>query len=524
MKKGEVLFLLIILTIASFFRFWKLSIIPPGLYPDEAINGNEAITLSGRVFYPENNGREGLFVNLISLSFAIFDPSIWAMRFVSAIIGVLTVLGLYLLTKELINQAMDNKKQETRIALLASFFLAVSFWHINFSRIVFRAILLPFILVFAFYFLFRGFRTQKNHHFIISGIFLGLGFYTYISYRFVVLLMGIVLFSWYFIYKKQGSGKWFLLFAVCCLLFTVLVALPIGIYFLKNPGDFLGRATPISVFVTENPLKEFGKSLVLHLALFNFYGDPNWRHNFSGSPQLFWPIGIFFLVGMGLSIKKIVEALRKKDCLLFAVHCFLLSWFFIMLLPGVLTYEGVPHALRTIGVIPSVYIFAALGGNYLYDWLNNKINNKRLIFVFCSLFFVLLTFTQLYKYFFCWGQHPEVANAFSKDYVDLGNYLNSLPQDVQKYVIVNRSGVPVPWPDGLPMPAQTPMFIERTKFGKTNSSYLLPDRLNEIKIDERKTIILLVAFDEGLLWELKARFPQGEIRNEKGIWVYKINL
>ena len=524
MKRGEVLFLLIILTIASFFRLWKLSIIPPGLYPDEAINGNEAITLSGRVFYPENNGREGLYINLISLSFAIFGPSIWAMRFVSAIIGVLTVLGLYLLTKELINQLTDNKKQETRIALLASFFLAVSFWHINFSRIVFRAILLPFILVFAFYFLFLGFRTKKTHHLIISGIFFGLGFYTYISYRFIVLLLACVLISFWFIYKKQGLQKKFL-FSIFYFLFSIfLIALPIGIYFLKNPEDFLGRATPISIFATENPLEEFGKSLVLHLVMFNFYGDPNWRHNFSGSPQLFWPIGIFFLVGIGLSIKKIVEALRKKGCLLFTVYCFLLSLFFIMLLPGVLTYEGIPHALRTIGVIPSVYIFAALGGIYSYNWLNNKIKNKNLFFVFCSLFFVLLTFTQFYKYFFCWGQHPEVANAFSKDYVDFGNYLNSLPQDIQKYIIVNRSGVPVPWPDGLPMPAQTPMFMERTKFGKTNSIYLLPDRLNEIKIDERKTIILPMAFDEGLLWELKTRFPQGEVRNENGVWVYKINL
>ena len=206
MKKGELLFLVIILMIASFFRLWKLSIIPSGLYHDEAINGNEAITLPGQVFYPENNGREGLYINLISLSFAIFGPSILAMKFVSATIGILTIPGLYLLTKELISQITDNKKQETTIALLASFFLATSFWHTNFSRIAFRAILVPFILVFAFYFLFRGFRTKKSCNFVISGIFFGLGFYTYISYRFVVLLMGVVLFSWYLLYKKQGLG------------------------------------------------------------------------------------------------------------------------------------------------------------------------------------------------------------------------------------------------------------------------------------------------------------------------------
>ena len=64
MKRSNII-LLIILLIAVFFRVWQLSSIPPGLYPDEAINGNEAITNPGKLFYPENNGREGLFINVI---------------------------------------------------------------------------------------------------------------------------------------------------------------------------------------------------------------------------------------------------------------------------------------------------------------------------------------------------------------------------------------------------------------------------------------------------------------------------
>jgi predicted membrane-bound mannosyltransferase len=59
--KKEIVFLLVILAIASFFRLWKLDSIPPGLYPDVAINGNDALdslkTGTFKVFYPENNGR-----------------------------------------------------------------------------------------------------------------------------------------------------------------------------------------------------------------------------------------------------------------------------------------------------------------------------------------------------------------------------------------------------------------------------------------------------------------------------------
>jgi len=523
--KKTIILLLIILLIAVFFRLWQIDSIPPGLYPDEAINGNEALdtleTKNFKVFYPENNGREGLFIWLLSFSFLIFGPSIWALKLIPAIIGILTVLGLYLLTKELFSQYI--KKSSRYIALLASFFLTISFWHINFSRIGFRAILIPFILVFSFYFLFKGFREKKALFFVISGIFFGLGFYTYISYRFVVLLLAITLICWWLVYKKQNLQKKFLLFALYCLLFTFITALPMGLYFLKNPQDFMGRATGVSVFVQENPVREAGKSLISHLGMFNIRGDSNWRHNFADSPQLLWPIGIFFLIGIVLSIKELVISLKRKTCSMFTVHCLLLSWFFIMLLPGVLSYEGIPHALRLIGVIPVVYVFAGLGAWWLFKKLKSfyKTKNQLIAFYLClSILFLVLGYSQFNKYFYQWGKNPEVQGAFSKNYVAIGNYLNTLPDNVQKYVIVNQSGVPVPWPDGIPMPAQTLIFIERTKFGQIRSTYLLTEDLNQIKID-KKTVIVPLQYDDDLFSKLLILFPDGKFQEKNGIWIIK---
>ena len=144
-RREEWFILLLILTIAVFFRFYQLNSIPSGLWPDEAANGVDALkaldSSDFRIFYPANNGREGLFINLQAISISLFGATPFALRLVSAIIGTLTVLGLYLLAKQLFNR---------RIASVAAFFLAVSFWHVNFSRIGFRAIMLPFIMVFAF--------------------------------------------------------------------------------------------------------------------------------------------------------------------------------------------------------------------------------------------------------------------------------------------------------------------------------------------------------------------------------------
>jgi len=311
MKVKILIFLIIILTIASFFRLWQLNSIPPGLYPDEAINANDAFqslkTKGFKIFYPENNGREGLYINLIALSFSIFGVSIWSIKIVSVIIGILTVLGMYLLVKELF---IKHKNSEI-IALLSSFFLATSFWHINFSRIGFRAILVPFILVFSFYFLFKGFRTKNFLNLAISGIIFGIGFHTYISFRLAVLLIIAVLFLWLLTYRKEGKQRKYLLLASCFLLFIFIAALPIGIYFLNSPHHFISRATGVSVFAQPNLFKAFGESLARHLAMFNFYGDANWRHNIAESPILFWPVGILFLIGLIISIKESLLSIKN---------------------------------------------------------------------------------------------------------------------------------------------------------------------------------------------------------------------
>src|SRR3989344_6559796 len=134
MKNKSLLFLIIILVIASFFRLWQLNEIPPGLYPDVAIYANDALdslkTKDFKVFYPENNGREGLYMWILALSFSLFGVSIWSIKIVTATIGILTVFGLYLFTKELFKTISNQQLTINNeiIALLSSFFLAISFW------------------------------------------------------------------------------------------------------------------------------------------------------------------------------------------------------------------------------------------------------------------------------------------------------------------------------------------------------------------------------------------------------------
>ena len=218
------------------------------------------------------------------------------------------------------------------------------------------------------------------------------------------------------------------------------------------------------------------------------------------------------------------KIISKKSSSFVICHWSLVIWFFIMLLPGILTYEGVPHALRIIGVIPAVYIFVGFGGWKVYEFLNQNTTKKTLLLIASFLFLLSMGISEFNKYFVKWAKNLEVENAFSKDYVEIGNYLNSLPSETQKYVIVNVPGVPVPYPDGIPIPAQTVMFIENTKYGFPQSIYLLSENLEEIKINKEKIVILPMRYDENLFNEFLKRFPQGESQKENEIWLYKINF
>jgi hypothetical protein len=212
----------------------------------------------------------------------------------------------------------------------------------------------------------------------------------------------------------------------------------------------------------------------------------------------------------------------KKNWELVSPSWLLLSWFFVMLLPGILTYEGIPHSLRTIGSIPPVYIFSALGGFWLYSFFEKRIKKEYKILLFLAVLISLfgILFFQYNKYFNLWAKNYHTKEAFSQGLVEMGNYLNSLPENIEKYIIVNQPGVPVPYPDGIPMPAQTIMFIEATEGKQDTTQYLLPEEIEKIKI-KKEAVILIMREDVDIFVKLFATLPKGQLRKEKNFWLYK---
>jgi 4-amino-4-deoxy-L-arabinose transferase-like glycosyltransferase len=469
-----------ILIIAIFFRFYHFTTTPPGLYPDEAMDGNNAVqaaeTNHFQVFYVEDNGREGLYVNLIAAFlklWPIYKP--WVIRLPAAIAGVLTVWGLYLLVAELFGNGPG---------LLAAFLLATSFWGIIFSRIGFRAILAPLALVFTLWLLIKAYRSAHTRMAVVytclAGIIYGLGFYTYIAYRVTPILF--LLFIPFF-RKIPGFWKRTLGF----IFVTFIVAAPIGWYFATNPGSFFGRTAEISVTSAANPAHDFAINIVKEALMFNYHGDYNWRQNVSGAPELFWPVGALFILGMVLSAYFIVRRARKKyitaeDEKLFPQFGILLTfaWLAFGILPAAASDEGIPHALRSILALAPALIFATLGGVWLYRIIK-KHWRPAMAKGFMVVFLIVVAGWGYYDYFIVWAQNPNVPGAFSANYVTIGQQINALPESMPKYVVVNAGGVLA---NGIPVPAETTMFITHSftaaDAAAANIHYVLPNQTSSI--------------------------------------------
>lgn len=504
-KKFLLVFIFVLL-ISFFLRIWQLDSIPPGLYPDEAINGNEAYSTlkSGvfQVFYPENNGREGLYINFIAFSFNLLGPSIFALRLTSVLLGILTVFVIFFLAKIFFNR---------EIALLSSALLGFSYWHLSFSRLGFRAILVPLILTLALYFLIKGFKSRKLDHLVISGFFWGLGFYSYISFRLAYFFLFLIFV--YLLFKNRDNRlelKFYLKSFLIIISILFIVVAPLLLYFIYYPEYFISRAQGVSIFAHPNIIKNFFNSLFQHLLMFNLRGDLNWRHHFSGLPMLNPLVGLFFLYGFYLSVKKIREDSK---------YLILIAWFFIMLLPGVLTIEGIPHSLRVVGVIPAVFILAAMG---LWEFAQRYPLKKKVIIAGVLIFSFLYSFI---LYFFIWAKNPNVAGAFTSKFVEVGKTLNSLPENFTRVVIVNESGVPVPFPDGIPMPAQTPIFMEIAHYGKKRSYYLKPEDLDILffSISSSRPLALIPMRDDEVTYQkLESLFPSLQKEKINNITIYVV--
>lgn len=437
--------LALILALAFFVRIYHIESIPVGIYPDEAANGVDALhaleTKKFELFYPANFGREGLFINLQALSIALLGNTITALKLWSIIFGTLSVLGIALLATELFKRRGAG--------LIAGFMLATSYWAINFSRIGFRAIMTTFLLTFSFYFFFRGLRTRRLTDFLISGAIFGLGLHTYVAFRLAPLILILLLPALFLSYEKFLKRFW--KHGALFLLGAFVTAAPMLYhFFIAHPEDFVSRSAHISVFSPAinhgDVLGTLAKTFSISLIKYNFFGDQNWRHNYPPYPLLDPFVGTLFLAGFLFIIWQTVTIIGRRvrdndrDTRL-VTNVFLLGSLFAMLAPEFLTDEGLPHALRSIGTQMPIFLIATLPALWILKKALRSPSGMKIALCFLLVITLISSATfNLTKYFVFFAGSPAAAGSFNENYTNMGRYLLTLPDHLNKYILIDEKG------------------------------------------------------------------------------------
>lgn len=424
-KSLQILFLILIL--AAFLRLWRIDQVPVSLFGDELDVGYHAYSIlktgkdySGNFmplhFHSFAEWRTPLYLYSSVPTVALFGISPLGVRLPAAIFGILGVWFFYLLVK------VFTKKEN--LSLLSAFLLAISPWHIQYSRAGFEATQMLALYLAGIYFFYRAVK-EDGKWLIPSAFLLALTPWVYSTAKFFLPLTLVVIFSIWFKELKKIPAKQIII----SLLVFLAVVLPITWSTLFGGGT--ARFQNLSIFTDPTTVPEIGFDRlqdarvrdpkvqfgiqptfidrVFHNKIISWsgiffrnypqpfsthflfiQGDLNPRHSI-GKGELYRFEIIFLLLGIVFFLTRPID---KK------VKLFLFLWLITAPIPAALTRDGGMHATRLFFLLPVLILLIAMG--VIYSWESLKKYRKVFVFIYTSVLLVSFIFYQ-HQY---WMHYP----------------------------------------------------------------------------------------------------------------------
>lgn len=458
-RKGPIKILVILFVVGLFIRLIGLESYPVGFHRDEAYLGYNAYSI-----LKTGNDINGNFFPLFLESFLytpagysyfsipfikIFGLNVFAVRFASVIFGAFSIpLMFYATRKIVLHEKSKFSKNSTFIALISSFLLAISPWHINLSRTASVSTLVLFFILLGLIFLLKWSDVKKFRYLSISffSFLVSLSFYI-APYAFLppFLLLVFLVFKEHFIKKN----KFQYLFA------SIFIVIPIIYVFTSHTLSI----RPTSLSLTNDPqvpaileesihndgrynlptylVRVFHNKPIVILDLFaeNYFShlSYNFLFNDSGFPirykvpsaGLIYPVLLIFLI-LGL-----LTIFKEK----WKIRWLLVGWILISPIGSAMSSDDVPNFQRVIFMLPPILIIISIGFLWLINYLKHK---SRYLF-----FIVLGVFT--YQVIFYVHQYVGHMNSYQpwhrqEGYKNLAKILSE--SNYERIVVTNRESAP----------------------------------------------------------------------------------
>jgi 4-amino-4-deoxy-L-arabinose transferase-like glycosyltransferase len=533
-------YMILILLLAIFLRFWQLGVIPQSLNWDEVAFGYNAyaIGIDGKdefgqflpYKYLESYGdfKPPLYAYVSVIPIKIFGLNEFSTRFASALFGSFTVLATYFLTKTIFYSA----KRSEAYALFAMLLLAISPWHVNLSRAAYEANVATFFIVLGVLLLLLSLR-QHRYLLIFSAISFALSFYTFNTSRVVVplLVTGLVIGNYKELIKMT---RWVLAAG-----FVGLVLLLPIFSFLTSPQAEL-RFKEVNIFSNQELVATANQqvsndngafwSRILHNRRVVF-AQEYLKHYFDNlNPNFLFisgdenhrfgtkDVGLLYIWELPFIVVGSIVLLRRHE----GKWWVLPVWLVVGLIPAA-TARETPHALRIETIIPVLQIISALGVVMVLDtvikWHTARKVKRFIIFaIFLMLFVNVMYF--LHGYFKHYGS--ESAGDWQYGYKEAVLYADEKSNEYELISMTNKIGRPYAYvlffTKEDPTIFRNTATIDKDVFGFVNikayDKYRFAAEVRDGNTMDKKTLYIDVPENvpDGVTRLKEFRYPDGYLR------------
>ena len=353
MQKLTYFILILIVLLAGFLRFYKLDKMPASLNWDEVAAGYNAYTIANWgadeygnkfpiVFKSFADDKHPVHIYLTAIVVKIFGLTDYYIRATSAGIGVLSVIAIFFLARELFKSDIS--------ALFSALFLAVSPYSIHFSRGLWENNFALFFLTAGVTIFYIGLR--KYEYLIpIAFSFFGLSFFSYHSAKVVVPV--VVFLICIANIKQLFKNK-------IGLTISVLVALLFGILIIKD--------TRILGFARINQTKLSSSVSIFNNYKKHFAYEYLFKSGDQGPRASVKVIGQFYKIDLVLLIIGLFALIYKRKWQALSA---ILTWLLISPIPSSISSIE-PSAIRGIFMIVPVLLLSAYGATSVVSLFKNK--------------------------------------------------------------------------------------------------------------------------------------------------------
>lgn len=439
--------ILLILVLATVLRLWNISGSPPGLNADEAALGYNAysLMLTGRDEHghpwPINLESFGDFkpagyAYLLIPFIKVFGLTEFAVRLPSVIFGVLGVLGIYVLTKELVNWQTGQ---------LAALMLAISPWHLHFTRGAWEVNVSTTLIVLGIWLLVKWLKDQKFYFLLLATCHLSLSMYFYQSSRIITPLLGLGIFILYFKNFRENIKQ-----SILALILLIVLLIPLSLSLFTT--DAKSRFSGVGILSDTGPTERAKELRIQHGDLKSIpskllhnrpvqYGlrfVQNYLDHFDGNflfvngdvierskvPEM----GLFYLTDFIFLAIGVVYLIKVNNKFVKIIWI----WLLISPIASAMTFQT-PHALRAFNMVIPMTIIISIG-------VYQVIKFKKLLIIFIVALYVFQLSDYLYKYHIRYPK--EYPSAWEYGFKELVSYTESVKDKYPKIWVTDKYDQP----------------------------------------------------------------------------------